>query len=328
MIPLLKQNHFANYGLIVFFAIAFWGFSFYATPVNINDFSSPSIIKINITDSSFWNHFSILLSLLGFIAIAAFINNINIKYSIFEGAFQIPGFVFICLTGISLDLQKLTPELFANIFLLIAVYRILDIYNRKNVFANIFDAGLFISLASFFHLNIIFIFIFAIIAIFILRVIGLREIILFTFGFAAPYIIYISYLYLFQDLLVIKNLSLLLFTEIIDKYLSINYLISLPLIILIILGLIARLFSKQYKKVIVRKNVNIITLLTIFLTAYFVSPYSNLNSMVFIYAPLSLLIANALISSTNIIRSVLFYGMIILIGLTQGLQILYYLSYN
>lgn len=328
MIDRLKNNHLSNNFFLLFLTVVLWGIKFVFLPPN---FFLPEklipILNIDFPAGNFWFYTSLILTPVSFIIIAITLNGINLKLPIITEAYQSPGIFFVIFSGLYFGLHSLTPELIANILMLIGLFRITEIHKTKKAFTELFDAGFLLGLASFFYFNIIVLTAFFIIAILTLRVFYWKEIVVFFLGLIAPYIVLAVMLFLIiGELEIIKNyFEQSLFIEKTEKYNSLNFIIALPLLITFLFGVISRIAFNAFKKVITQKYINIIVWLSLFLAVYFAGPFSEMNSMVFLFVPISILTANLFVNTQNKVSAVLFFTLLISVLIVQGIQIMYYL---
>ncbi len=328
MINKFRKNHISNNFFLLLLTVVLWGMKFLFLPSNcfLSEKLIP-ILNIDFPSGDFWVYASFIITPASFVIIAIALNRINLKLPVISEAFQIPGIFFVIFSGLYFGLHSIRPELIANILMLIGLFRIAEIYKNNKAFSELFDAGFLLALASFFYLNIIILTPFFIIAILSLRVFYWKEIVVFFLGLFAPYLLLAVMLFLITgELEIIKNyFEQGLFIEKTDKYNSLNFIISLPLLVMVLFGIISRIAFKTFKKVTTQKYINIIVLLTLFLTAYFVSPFSEMNSMIFLFVPISILTANLFVNTKNKVSAFLFFSLVISVLIVQGLQILYYL---
>jgi hypothetical protein len=108
-------------------------------------------------------------------------------YRILTKVAYVPAMSYLLTSSLLVEFTLLTPALFANTFLLLAVSKILATYKKDKALALIFDAGLLISIASLFFLPYIIFFLFIIASLTVLRPFNLREYILAALGLLVPY---------------------------------------------------------------------------------------------------------------------------------------------
>jgi hypothetical protein len=119
--------------------------------------------------------------------IQAWLINVTVaKYRVATEISLLPG-VFYCLfTSIMPDFLPLSSILLANTFLILAIYNLLDAYKNNYVAGRIFDAGLWLGVASLFHFPYIFLIFWGIIGLGILRGISFKEFLMLSLGLMVP----------------------------------------------------------------------------------------------------------------------------------------------
>ncbi len=133
----------------------------------------------------------ILLSFLLFLIV-----NFNTTVFFINERTFLPAILYLLITSVFHELQILNPVLPATLFLMLAVYRIMDSYRKPGLTSNFFDAGLLISTGSLFYANMLWFGIFPIMGIVLLRTVNLKEILFSLIGLATPYMLIAGIYYL------------------------------------------------------------------------------------------------------------------------------------
>jgi hypothetical protein len=135
---------------------------------------------------------------------------VNLNTSLFfinERTF-LPALIYILLSGLFPQYQLLNPAIFAAMFLMLAIRRILESYRIPGIAYNFFDAGILIGIGSLFYANLIWFGLLVIIGIALLRTGSITEIAISVIGLLTPYILTFGIYYVLgKDL---KNLLSLL----------------------------------------------------------------------------------------------------------------------
>lgn len=321
---MFTRNLPANNILLFLIAIVIWLPKFLIVPEYLCEGHSEAFLIDDFLQSDLGYLLHSLISFFVFFFTAILINSINIKQQIVDNVYQLPGFLFLVFSGLLINLQQITPELIANIFLLLAALRIFTVYKKKRVYSNLYDAGFFYALICFLQINLIFALPVILMSIFILRVFSIRELLSFLLGVITPVFIIFTVLYLLNDAeLLIRFFESNYLNENYFKYSSINTMISIPLVLMFVFAIFNGIGSKSYKKVVTRKYVNITILFSVFFMGYFLSPYSGIESMIFLFAPLSVLLSNLYRTSSRVISFVLVFSLIISVIIAQIVQIMY-----
>lgn len=161
----------------------------YATSENTNTLQT--IFYNNLSGALLQN---IIANFLIFIQ-ALLVNHIFIKHRLSREITLLPGLIYVILVSIIADSVLLSPVLIANTFILVAVINLLRTYKLPNPSAYIFNSGFFLSAASLFYTPYIFMVLFGIIILLILRSFKLLEKIQYFIGFVLPYFFLYTYKY-------------------------------------------------------------------------------------------------------------------------------------
>jgi hypothetical protein len=127
------------------------------------------------------------------------VNLIAINYRLSNEINLFPGLFYIwCCCAIP-DFLYLSPVLIGNTFFLIALYQIFDTYKNPACADNIFNAGLWLGVASLFYFPFIFFFIVLLAALSILRTFNLQEVLMILVGIVLPYFLTGLYFFWFDS---------------------------------------------------------------------------------------------------------------------------------
>ncbi len=132
----------------------------------------------------------LMVSLLSFLLV-----HFNTKEVFINERTFLPALIYILCSGLFPQYQLMNPVLPASFFLMLAIIRIIDGYQKPGVAYNFFDAGILISTGSLFYANLIWFGILVIIGIALLRTGSLMEITLAIFGLLTPYLLALSLYY-------------------------------------------------------------------------------------------------------------------------------------
>jgi hypothetical protein len=150
-----------------------WGWA-----INVKTFSAGLGLALILAHAFMWN---------------AVIN----KNTLLKQSSNFPAFFFILLASCRPCLIGLYPSLFASFFLMLAVRRLAGSYKKEKALSEVFDAGLFIGIASLFYLPVAVFLVFLWITILIIRSLLWREWVVALVGFALPFGFSLAYHYLF-----------------------------------------------------------------------------------------------------------------------------------
>lgn len=129
--------------------------------------------------------FSLLLvSLLAFLMV-----NLNTTLFFINERTFLPALIYIMLSGLLPQYQLLNPAIFAAVFLMLAIRKIMDSYRVQGIAYSFFDAGFLIGTGSLFYADLLWFGIIIIIGISLMRTGNAREIFLSVLGLATPFLI-------------------------------------------------------------------------------------------------------------------------------------------
>lgn len=139
-----------------------------------------------------------LPTILAFILL--FIQAITFNYAVTERGmlskttFMI-ALVYLVLMSHSPEMLTLHPVLIANLFLIIALNRILQIYGKKESLVHLLDASLMVGVASLFYFPAILFLVFVLISLLSYSFLSWREWLIAPWGVVTPYIFLFGYFY-------------------------------------------------------------------------------------------------------------------------------------
>jgi hypothetical protein len=197
------------------------------------------------------------------------------------------------------DLHAMHPVYPAAIFLILAIDRIFDTYDKDVIHSNAFDSGIFLAIGSLFYMNLVFFFPLLWIGFIILKPkVNWREYVLTTLGFVLPWLVAVTF-YLATG----RNEELIQTLQSNITFHQIFFRDNLPiqiysgfLIVLTLLGSVSLLSQFDGKKISSRRFFK--TLFWIFLIAVVLTIANRAVSqeiIVILAIPLSYLISNYLI---------------------------------
>lgn len=312
------------------------GVAFLTTFFVISAFASyfaPTGIESNNYPNLFYNYFAskieskLVIVLLNYLFIglgAMIISFIAVKQEVVEKQNYFPVFIYMALGIACVNPTQLTPQAFTNVFVLYAVYKLLDIYREENALNQIFVASFWLSVSSFITISSIISFPLFFITLLILRPFSWREWLVALIGFAAPIFLYESVAYLSDfnqwyfaqaTKLYFNFLRLPSFSE---YYLALLILLSVLFSLAIVSGLVNG-FGNTVKK---QRTKSILLWFAFLSFLGFFSGGANSSSIILTYAlPLSFFIGDFLfglkqIKITNTIL-VLFMLCVILVFLAE-----------
>jgi hypothetical protein len=218
----------------------------------------------------------LLVSLMSFLMV-----NFNTTVFFIHERTFLPALFYVLIGGLFPDHQILNPVLPASVFLIMAIFRIMDGYHISGTAYNYFDAGVLISTGSLFYANLIWFGALVIIGIALLRTGNLKEIVISVLGLLTPYLITFGFYYVIGkdvgDLM--KSLGDNLFSK--PTYYPFPALTILALVfcgVLIFLSLVEIFQQMNTKKIKSRKTFSLmIWSFVISLLVYFALPSASIE---------------------------------------------------
>lgn len=298
----LKSNRSINLALFPIIGVLFWirnilfpgEYPFYVAE-KANPLFAP-IYKL----SEGYGLVQVLIAFALVVFIAFFAQQINDRYALIRTRTKLPAIVFVIIAGGFTALHTLHPVYFAAIFLLLAIYNLLAVFNNPSPFPPIFNAGLFLSIGVLFYFQLIVIFPALLIGIVILyREVSWHELLICVVGFFVPLIFAAGFAFYYDRFPeFLKTMEQNLVTPV--NHIKSNYPLYGFLIFLTILILIASLkFLQQFdsRKVSIRKYYSVFLVIFSFAIAGLVAiPAASQEMLIIAAVPVTFLISNLLAS--------------------------------
>lgn len=180
--------------LAVLFVLLFAGNMIYQVELENNTFPD---IFYNYFNSRLGRRWMIVCLNFLFILIGTILMSfIGARQEVTEKTNYFPVFIYLLLTGISVSPYRIAPQVFANVFILFSIYRLLDTYRQEDALRQIFESALWLSLSFFITVSAIGYLPLFFIALFILRPFYWREWTVAFIGLITPVYIYECMAYL------------------------------------------------------------------------------------------------------------------------------------
>lgn len=294
----LKLNSPINLFLVPIAIVAFWAnnlrhpsaFNFYPSETE-NILFSP-IYKLV-------QHYplaQVIISILLAIGLALLIQLINDQYLFIRIKSKLPALIFSIIIGGFIWLHTLHPVYFGALFILLAIFRLFAIFEKKKAYSAIFDVGFLWGIGALFYFNMTFILPALLFSIVLLgRETRWRDFIILLFGFILPFFFVLSYGFLFdqsQEMLAIFKKNIITFCG----YLWFNkaFLFYLGAILFFILaGSISVLGQFDTKKISSRKYFSVLFGIFVFsIAVFFAVPGTSYEIMLITAIPTTYLVSN------------------------------------
>jgi hypothetical protein len=287
--------------LIALFLIA-GTFLFFAKE-NIEPYHYPNLFY-NFFTAQIQSKWGVVLLNLIFCAISTFmISLMTGRQEIVEKLNYFPVFIFSLASLACVSPTQITSQAFTNVFIIYAIYKLIEIYRQDNALNEIYIAAFWLSVSAFITISSIISFPLFFIILLILRPFYWREWVVALLGFASPVILYESIAYLSDfttgyfakaGKMFYEHLKLPSFSE---YYIPLSSILFILFVLSLLQGMISG-FGNTVKK----QRTKSILLWFIFLSLPgFFSGGSNASSIILTFAfPLSFFIGDFLYSLKQI----------------------------
>lgn len=186
MLSLFRTNQLVANALLIFY-ILLLRFSSFIVPYEAHP-GQPGLLGENLLSMvPPEGTLSAILSIILIFLQALLINVISARYRIARSVSLFPGVFYVLFCSCFPQFLYLSPVLMANTFIILALYELLGSYKKYYSNGRIFNAGLWIGVATLFYFSSILFFGAVFIGFFILRAFKLKEQIGLLLGFISPF---------------------------------------------------------------------------------------------------------------------------------------------
>lgn len=302
ILRLFKSSGPLSYLLFLILGVLFWINSLISPlPYDFFDGENNSILYYPIFEiTAKFPFIQVLLSLIIVLFLAFLVQQINSRYALIKARTKLPIAIYIIIIGGFTSMHTLHPVYFGAIFLLFGINSLFSIFNNSHPQTDIFNAGLFIAIGTFFYFDLIVVLPAFLIAISILRrERKWREFLILIIGFVIPTFFALGYAFLTDQLNeVFLTFHKNIFTSV--NHFKTNYPLQGFLALLVLLTIIGSIkIMQQYDslKVSTRKYYLVLFVIFIFSMISFVFiPATSQEMLVIAVLPVTLLISNLFVS--------------------------------
>jgi hypothetical protein len=199
LIRFLKSNNASALIFLPLIALAIWAFGFvHPSVVGIKHTMPLYELTAGLLVNTPW-----LATLIGFLLVTAeafLLNYIINNNEVLNKQTYLPALFYIIFMSYNNSMLMFHPLLFANLFILFSINKLLSSYRKENAFSQSFDAGLLIAIATLFYFPYIIFLPILGAGLIIMRPFNWREWIISSFGIIVPYVLAITF-YFWNDLL-------------------------------------------------------------------------------------------------------------------------------
>jgi hypothetical protein len=195
LISFFKSNNASAFIFIPFIALAIWAFGyFYPSSLGVQNGMPLYELIIQLVNQTKW--VTITVGLIMIIAEAFLLNFIINENEILNKKFFLPGIFYILFMSSNKMVLYLHPLIFANLFILFGIQKLLNSYRKDKPFSQVFDAAFLFSIASLFYLPSLIFFPLLAVALILLRAFNIREWLISLIGILVPYIFVITFYFI------------------------------------------------------------------------------------------------------------------------------------
>ncbi|MBQ6726007.1 MAG: hypothetical protein IJQ89_05445 [Bacteroidales bacterium] len=208
-IDVFKKDYIQQVAFIAFASIALWGKSLFFSARAAVVSEPYSLVYSHLESFALSHHLlAVIIAFVLVIAEGFYLNHILVSNNLIHSTTLFPAFAYIMLMGSDVANQTFTPQLFSNIFLLIALHNIINCYNQEHSYEKVFNASFCIALAFLFYFPSVFMLLFVIITFVVYKLYYWREWLVLLLGFIAPFFSLFAYYYIVDSLdVVLQKLS-------------------------------------------------------------------------------------------------------------------------
>ncbi len=194
ILRLFKSNNVVALVALPLVALAIWVFGFLQPQVVAIERVMP-FFEILSTALSSLPMLSIFIAVVLLVCEAFLLNYIINENAVLSKQSYLPALFYIIFMSNNKDMLVLHPLLFANLFVLLAIQKIISSYRKDVAFSECFDAGILLSISSLFYFPNIIFFPLLGVAFILFRPFNWREWIISFMGVALPYIFLAAYFF-------------------------------------------------------------------------------------------------------------------------------------
>ncbi len=327
MLKLIKSNNPFNYFLAFLFMLGLWAYKFAVMPTAVDTGGMHSYFFRFIYESSKFQYIYTAIAFALTFAFACYLSVSNFRLQIVESGYQLPTLFFTMLAGCLINAQRFIPEMFATLFVSLAILRIFSMYNKYEDIRSSLDVGLLYGFSLLFAYKYIVLLPAIVIVFIIVKPVSWRD--LFSFFLSATFVCAIAFclVWLYGDLnemlLSVKNEVLtLIFAE---KYNYLNYIFFIPVIFSLFVSVLSIFILRVFRKAAEMKYYQSMLVLLVYFGLYVGSPLSSNESVWLMYFPLCYLLSNIVVNARRrVVRGLVFYGLLLCLVVSQILQIMYF----
>ena len=303
LLGFIKHNRAVSIVFLPVILIGLWTYGFFHPVVLQTEHAAP-LYKLVTTGISRYPFVLTLTSCILVFCESLLIYHIIEKNEITGNKSYLPAIVYIILMSLQPEMFSLHPIVIANLFMLLALKKLMQTYRKETAYSEAFDTGFFISLAALFYIPSLIFILLLWIGLVIIRPFIWREWVISFIGLLLPWIFLVFYYY-WENKLDTLQYDAIYYTVIAPKK-SFNQLVfSFSEYFQIAFLLVAAFFSAgrflfDLNKSTVQSRSNLLLLLYFFILAFvsvFIAPSYAISYLSFLAIPFSVFFSNYLLNA-------------------------------
>jgi hypothetical protein len=326
LIGFFKHNRAVSIVVLPITLILFWLYGFINPVAPVTEHSSTlyNLLIAGIKNPT-------LITFISFILIfseALLVNYIVEKNEIINTNTYLPALVYITIMSLQPTMLTLSPIIISNLFMLLALHKLMHTYRKETAYSETFDTGLFISIGCLFYTPSIIFILLIWIGLVIIRPFVWREWVLSLIGLSLPWI-YMTFAYFWINKLDMLTYDVFYQTiattskSISTIALSSSNIFQILILLLAIFFSINK-FNIDFKKGTVRSRNNLLLLLYfLFLSvaSIFMAPQYSICYLSFLAIPFSIFFSSYFLFARKAwLAEVLFLVLIISVFINQFIK--------
>lgn len=273
----------------------------------------------------------VIISLFSIVLQAFFLTHVINKQGVLRDTSHLPALLYVVLMSCFPEQLSFNPLLFANFFIIVFLNSIFNFYRSDTAVFEVFNAGMFIGIASLFYWPCLFLFPLTMAALFVLRPFNIREWVVSFIGIGLPFL-FLGGILFWLDLLSINSIKSLLeplYKVQFSTAYNGTYIILTATLVLILIASLWR-FSRDlnnFSKLRARKFLAIIVWFFLFAAlSYLIASKNSMIGLSFLAIPLSVIISNYFLSLKNQLFAEIIF-LLLLVAVIYN-QVLFFLQFS
>lgn len=189
--------------ILISLALLFW-FGVFLEPDNNVAGAAACSTPLYAMLAEFWGYYPVgaaIFSLLLLLVQAFYLNYLATSNAFTDRYSALPGLIYLLLMSSTPSMISLNPVLMANLFLIPAMNKLVDVYEEERIAKELFNSGLLIGLATLFYYPALVLFVALIASVFVYYIFSLRRLIAALLGLITPIVFILVWFFLQDEIL-------------------------------------------------------------------------------------------------------------------------------